>query len=96
MANVLSVPNVVISMFNLLLITVISELVNNRTAVCMLEDIWFLPFYIALVVLPATVKPWTWFTIAQVVSIYSHILSANNCDATVLYCLASRILMLFK
>lgn len=64
MANVLSVPNVVISMFNLLLITLASELVNNRTIVCMMEDIWFLPFYIALVVLPAAVKPWTWFAIA--------------------------------
>lgn len=64
MANILSVPNVVISMFNLLFITILSELVNNRTAVCMLEDVWFLPFYIALVVLPATVKPWTWFAIA--------------------------------
>lgn len=64
MSNVLSVPNVVISMINLVLITLLSEIVNNRTIVSMIENMWFLPFYIALVALPEDVKPWTWFAIA--------------------------------
>jgi hypothetical protein len=72
MANILSVPQVAISIINLLFITILSELVNNRTLVCMIEDFWFLPFYIALVLLPATVAPWTWFAIATLILGYPY------------------------
>lgn len=43
MANLLSVPNTVISIVNLVLLTCLSEIINNRTWVCAVENLWFFP-----------------------------------------------------
>ena len=43
MANLLSVPNTVISIVNLVLLTCVSEIINNRTWVCAVENLWFFP-----------------------------------------------------
>lgn len=43
MANLLSVPNTVLSVVNLVLLTCLSEIVNNRTWVCAIENLWFFP-----------------------------------------------------
>ncbi|CEQ39495.1 SPOSA6832_01045 [Sporobolomyces salmonicolor] len=64
MSNLLSVPNTVISIILLLIITVLSEVVNSRTWVAILENVWFLPFFIVLRVLPDPISPWTYFAIA--------------------------------
>lgn len=64
MANLLTVPSTVISVFTVLAITVISEAVDNRSFVCMAENIWFLPCFIALVVMPS-IGPWQYFGIAS-------------------------------
>ncbi|GAA5888267.1 hypothetical protein JCM5296_000255 [Sporobolomyces johnsonii] len=64
MSNLLSVPNTVISIILLIFITVLSEVVNSRTWVAILENVWFLPFFIALRTLPDPISPWTYFVIA--------------------------------
>jgi hypothetical protein len=57
MANLLAVPNTVISVVMLLAITMLSEVVNNRAFVASLQAVWQLPNYIALEALP-TIAPW--------------------------------------
>lgn len=64
MSNLLSVPHTFITVFNLCAITIASEIVNNRTWLCTLENWWFLPFFIALRTLPDPISPWTYFALA--------------------------------
>lgn len=64
MANLLSVPHTFITVFNLIAITIASEIINNRTWLCTLENWWFLPFFIALRTLPEPISPWVYFALA--------------------------------
>ncbi|GAA5850490.1 hypothetical protein JCM8547_001891 [Rhodosporidiobolus lusitaniae] len=81
MANLLSVPNTVISIVNLLLITMLSEFVNSRAWVASLENWWFLPFFVALRVLQNP-GPWVYFTLATLVLgfPYAHALQVAWCS----------------
>lgn len=63
MANVLAVPHTFITIFNLIVVTCLSEIINNRTWLASLQNVWMLPFYIALVALPNP-SPWTYFALA--------------------------------
>ena len=65
MANLLTVPSTVISLFSLMAISILSEAVNNRSFVCMAENIWLFPCLVALVALP-TIGPWQYFAVATV------------------------------
>lgn len=42
-------------------ITLISETFNDRSFVAMAEDIWALPFLVALYILPSKPNPWKYF-----------------------------------
>lgn len=42
-------------------ITLISEFVNERSIVSMMEDLWTLPFLVALYALPNNPNPWIFF-----------------------------------
>jgi hypothetical protein len=64
--NLLSIPNIVGSSITMLLITAVSELVNNRSFVAMAEDAWLLPCFIALIALASPVSGWQYFAIATV------------------------------
>ncbi|KAI0425827.1 major facilitator superfamily transporter [Xylaria sp. FL1042] len=64
--NLLSIPNVVASSITMLLITAVSELVENRSLVAMAEDLWLLPNFAALIALPDPISPWSYFAIATV------------------------------
>lgn len=46
---------------NMFLITLVSELVNERTVVSMMENLWVLPFLVALYALPSSPNPWLFF-----------------------------------
>jgi hypothetical protein len=48
----------IISMF---LITLVSELVGERTFVSITQDLWILPFLVALYALPSSPNPWLFF-----------------------------------
>ncbi|KAI8956894.1 MFS general substrate transporter [Daldinia sp. FL1419] len=65
-SNLLSIPYIVFSSITMLLITAISELVNNRSFVSMAEDAWLLPCFAALIALPDPIGPWVYFAIATV------------------------------
>lgn len=65
-SNLLSIPNIVGSCIMMLLITAVSELVDNRSLVAMAEDAWLLPCFAALIALPDPISPWSYFAIATV------------------------------
>lgn len=65
-SNILSVPNIVGSSIMMLLITAVSEMVNNRSFVSMAEDAWLLPCFAALIALKDPISPWAYFAIATV------------------------------
>ena len=64
--NLLAIPNIVGSVITMLVITAVSELVNNRAIVAMAEDAWLLPCFAALIGLPDPISPWSYFAIATV------------------------------
>lgn len=64
LANLLSIPNVALSIITLIGITVLSEVVDSRTWLCSMENWWFLPFYIALRTLPDPISAWVYFALA--------------------------------
>ncbi|KAI1486463.1 major facilitator superfamily transporter [Biscogniauxia mediterranea] len=64
--NLLSIPNIVGSCIMMLLITALSELVDNRSFVAMAEDAWLLPCFAALLALADPINPWVYFAIATV------------------------------
>jgi len=63
MANLLSIPNVALTMLGLIGITALSEVFDNRWLVCSIENLWFLPLFIALRVVPA-LGAWEYFAVA--------------------------------
>ena len=64
--NLLSIPKSIGSAVTILIITAVSELVNNRSFVAMAEDAWLLPCFVALIALPDPISPWAYFAIATV------------------------------
>lgn len=48
-------------MVTMFVITIVSEFVNERSIVAMMEDVWTLPFLVALYALPNNPNPWIFF-----------------------------------
>lgn len=67
--NLLTIPYVAWAIVNLLGITVISELVDNRSLVGASQNLWTLPCFIALVVLKNPTG-WEYFAISTVLLAY--------------------------
>ncbi|PWN49141.1 MFS general substrate transporter [Violaceomyces palustris] len=63
--NLLTIPSPVLGLFLLILITVISERFNNRSFVAMAQNIWYLPFMVALYTLPSNTSPWTYWAVSS-------------------------------
>lgn len=59
--NLLTIPSTVAGMFTMFAITLISETVNDRSFVSMAEDVWTLPFLVAIYLLPAKPNQWLYF-----------------------------------
>ena len=81
MANLLSIPHTVISMILLVAVTVASEIVESRTWLAILENVWFLPFFIALRTLPV-LSGWQYFALATLLLAfpYVHALQVSWCS----------------
>lgn len=61
--NLLTIPYQALGIFTMFGITLLSEYVGERTFVAMLEDLWTLPFLVALYALPSGPNPWIFFAI---------------------------------
>ncbi|BGP42181.1 hypothetical protein JCM10450v2_006271 [Rhodotorula kratochvilovae] len=67
MANLLSVPYTVLGVVLLLAIVALSELINSRTWVAIIQNVWYLPLFFALRFLPNPIAPWTYWALASLV-----------------------------
>ncbi|KAG1815200.1 allantoate permease [Suillus subaureus] len=61
--NLLTIPYQAVGIVTMFLITLVSELVNERSIVSMIEDVWTLPFLVALYALPSSPNPWIFFAV---------------------------------
>lgn len=64
--NALSIPAPAAGLVILLGITMLTEIFNNRSFICMSENLWSAPCFLALYLLPSTSSPWTYWGIATV------------------------------
>ncbi|KII91276.1 hypothetical protein PLICRDRAFT_89604 [Plicaturopsis crispa FD-325 SS-3] len=62
--NLLSIPYSALGIFTMFGVTFLSEHFNDRAFVASIEDIWTLPFLVALYVLPANPNPWVYFGVS--------------------------------
>ncbi|KAI0064886.1 allantoate permease [Artomyces pyxidatus] len=62
--NLLVIPSTAIGIVTMFWITWVSERVNDRSIVSMAEDIWVLPFLVAIYCLPANPNPWVFYGLA--------------------------------
>jgi hypothetical protein len=67
--NLLTIPSTAWSVINLFLITMISELVNNRSFTASTENIWMLPNFIALIAMKSP-SSWQYFAVSTVLLAY--------------------------
>lgn len=59
--NLLTIPSTFIGTLTMYGVSLLSEFVNDRTIVSMLEDLWALPFLVAIYCLPANPGPWMYY-----------------------------------
>lgn len=67
--NLLTIPSTAWSILNLFVITMVSELVNNRSFTASVENIWMLPNFIALIVMNNPTS-WQYFAVSTVLLAY--------------------------
>ena len=60
-SSLLTIPSTALGIFTTFGVTLLSEVVNDRSRVAMLEDLWSIPFLIALYCLPANPNPWLYY-----------------------------------
>ncbi|KFY11844.1 hypothetical protein V492_04234 [Pseudogymnoascus sp. VKM F-4246] len=70
--NLLTIPSTVGYCISMLIITAVSELVNNRSFISMAEDAWLLPCFVALIAMPDPIGAWAYFAIATVLLSYPY------------------------
>ena len=70
--NLLTIPSTVAGIFTNFGISLISELVNERSLVAMAENVWALPFLIAIYSLPANPNPWAYYGLATALLSYPY------------------------
>lgn len=68
--NLLAIPYQVFTIITMFIITLISETVNDRSFVSMAQDIWVLPFLVAIYCLPANPNQWIYFGLATAMLSY--------------------------
>jgi hypothetical protein len=61
--NLLTIPSQALGIVTMFLVTLVSEFVNERSIVSMMEDLWTLPFLVALYALPSNPNPWIFFAV---------------------------------
>ncbi|KAG6334852.1 hypothetical protein ID866_4242 [Astraeus odoratus] len=61
--NLLTIPSQALGIATTFLVTLLSEFVGERTMVAMSEDLWTLPFLVALYALPSNPSSWLFFAI---------------------------------
>ncbi|KAI0264759.1 allantoate permease [Gloeopeniophorella convolvens] len=63
--NLLAIPSSVLGIITMFAITFVSERVNDRSIISMAQDLWTLPFLIAIYCLPSNPSPWVYYGLAS-------------------------------
>ncbi|KAF5352158.1 hypothetical protein D9758_009198 [Tetrapyrgos nigripes] len=63
--NLLTIPSKVTGMISMFAITLVSELVDDRSVVAMMEDVWTLPFLVAIYCSSNNHSQWLFFGLAS-------------------------------
>ncbi|KAF8201403.1 allantoate permease [Pholiota molesta] len=80
--NLLTIPSTVGGMISMMVLTLVSERLNDRSFVSMSEDVWLLPFLVALRTLPDNPNPWVFFSVSTLLLMYpySHPIQVGWCS----------------
>ncbi|KAF8956288.1 allantoate permease [Flammula alnicola] len=80
--NLLVIPSQVGGMITMVVLALVSESVNDRSIVSMSEDIWLLPFLVALRTLPNKPNPWIFYALSTllIMTPYSHPVQVGWCS----------------
>ncbi|PPQ70812.1 hypothetical protein CVT26_014056 [Gymnopilus dilepis] len=70
--NLLTIPSSVGNMVSMAAITMISENFHERSFISMAEDLWTLPFLIALRTLPSNANPWIFYSLSSLLLMYPY------------------------
>ncbi|TDL21999.1 allantoate permease [Rickenella mellea] len=70
--NLLTIPSTFLGILTMFAITFISESVHDRSFVAMAEDLWVLPFLVAIYSLPANPNPWIYYGLATALLSYPY------------------------
>ncbi|EKM52298.1 uncharacterized protein PHACADRAFT_198365 [Phanerochaete carnosa HHB-10118-sp] len=70
--NLLTIPSTFLGIITMWLVTLLSEAVNDRAVVSMLEDFWALPFLIAIYCLPENPNQWIYYGLATALLSYPY------------------------
>ncbi|KAI0031315.1 allantoate permease [Vararia minispora EC-137] len=70
--NLLTIPSTSLGILSMFLITLVSEQVNDRSVVASMEDMWTLPFLIAIYCLPANPNQWLYYGLATALLSYPY------------------------
>ncbi|KAJ3729783.1 allantoate permease [Lentinula raphanica] len=70
--NLLTIPSTMVGIISMFAITIVSEMLNERTFVAMSEDLWILPFLVALYCLPENPNQWIYFGLASALLSYPY------------------------
>lgn len=62
--NALSIPGPVLALLVTLIPPLLAEIFDHRTFVCAIQDLWYIPCYVALYLLPITASPWVFWVVA--------------------------------
>ncbi|GLB39069.1 putative transporter [Lyophyllum shimeji] len=71
--NLLVIPWSVVGMMNMLAITIVSEVVHERSFVAIMQDVWALPFLIGIYTLPKSPNRWKFFGLASGLLSYPYV-----------------------
>ncbi|PWN20871.1 MFS general substrate transporter [Microstroma glucosiphilum] len=75
--NALVVPSPALGILMLILVTLVSELVDNRSFVCMSANVWFFIFTLALYLLPANSSRWEFWIVATLQQAWPYVHAAQ-------------------
>ncbi|KZT50289.1 putative transporter [Calocera cornea HHB12733] len=72
-SNLLTIPNSVLFIINLLLVTQLSRRVNERSLVGAIGNLWTIPLLVALILMPDTANPWSRYTVLTLLLGYPYV-----------------------
>lgn len=64
--NLLTIPSTIFALISMFVVAILSEAVNDRAIISMLEDVWALPFLVALYCLPENPNPWLYYVCVHI------------------------------